>query len=331
MIRTLLSLLNPECAHNLAVQLVRLRYAAWMPNEMKPAQKPVDVMGLHFNNPVGLAAGWDKDGVCFDALFRMGFGFVEVGGVTPQPQAGNPKPRVFRIPKQQALINRMGFHNAGVDALVTRLQTRKVTGVLGVNIAKNLTTPLSQALDDYRYCLKAVYPLADYIVVNISSPNTPELRELQSEKYLQTLLQGLNNTKKEMAGMYDRDVPLLVKTSVDLPQSDYAFFLQTVIEAEINGLIISNTTVDHTAVLTEKQGNEAGGLSGKPLLLRAVQMVRDMKAMAGGALTIIGCGGILSGADARLFQDAGASLFQIMTGFVYRGPELINEIITNII
>ncbi|HLD84155.1 MAG TPA: quinone-dependent dihydroorotate dehydrogenase [Coxiellaceae bacterium] len=327
--RRLLFCLDPERAHNLAIYLLRARFAPLMPllHDPKKYQQPLEVFGLQFPNPVGLAAGWDKNAVCFDALFRLGFGFVEVGGVTPKPQTGNPKPRLFRIPKKKALINRMGFANAGLDALVSHLQTRKEPGILGVNIVKNRDTPLSHALDDYTLCLKGVFPFVDYITVNISSPNTPGLRELQSDHYLRDLLQGLRTVKKNMSAMYHRDVPLLVKTSVDLPETEYARFVQTIIDFDIDGLIISNTTVDHTAVANDKYGNEAGGLSGKPLLEKTAQMIRAISNLSEKKLPIIGCGGILSGKDAMMLKDSGASLFQIMTGFVYRGPALIKEIL----
>ena len=263
MLQKLLLKINPEQAHTLAKYLIQLRYSKYFSSKMQ--QKPVNVFGLTFPNPVGLAAGWDNNATCFNALFRMGFGFVEVGGVTPKSQTGNPKPRIFHIPEKNAIINRMGFCNSGLDALVSKLQTRIEPGILGVNITKNKETSLENALEDYQLCLKAVFPYVDYIVVNISSPNTPGLRELQSEQYLKNLLQGLRNTKKNLAGMHHRDVPLLVKTSVDLPKENYEAFVQTILDCEIDGLVISNTTLDHSAVANCKHGNEVGGLSGKPL------------------------------------------------------------------
>ncbi|MCX7125817.1 MAG: quinone-dependent dihydroorotate dehydrogenase [Gammaproteobacteria bacterium] len=326
LVRHLLLHTDPEKSHAIAQRLINLRYASCFSDEKIP-QKSVELFGLHFPNPVGLSAGWDKNGECFDALFRMGFGFVEVGTVTPQAQIGNPKPRLFRISKKQALINRMGFNNNGVDALVAKLQTRKVPGILGVNIGKNKDTPLSNALDDYQLCLKAVYPYADYIVVNISSPNTPGLRELQSESYLPNLLQGLSNVKKNVAGIYDRDVPLLIKTTVDLPQENYASFVQALMDFEIDGVVISNTTVDHSAVLDDRHGCEAGGLSGAPLRERTTQMIRTIAEISEKKLPIIGVGGILSAEDALAHRQAGAALVQIFTGFVYRGPKLIDEIL----
>src|SRR3990167_4364367 len=323
----LLRCLPPEAAHDTAQKLINLFYHF---NANIP-QKPIKLFDLNFPNPVGLPAGWDKKAECFDALFRMGFGFVEVGTVTPNPQDGNPKPRLFRIPQKQALINRMGFNNAGIDALVSRLQIRKVPGILGVNIGKNKETPLNNAFDDYQICLKAVYPYADYIVVNISSPNTLGLRELQSENYLPNLLKSLQNTKKNAAGIYQRDVPLLVKTTVDLPEENYPSFVQALMDYEIDGVVISNTTVDHSSVSNYRVSNEAGGLSGAPLRERTTQMICKISEISEKKLPIIGVGGIISGQDALAHWQAGAQLVQIFTGFVYRGPKLIDEILQTIL
>lgn len=323
LIQKLLLHTNPEWAHAIAKKLIRLYYT----NNQKTPEKPVELFGLRFSNPVGLAAGWDKDGECFDALFRMGFGFVEVGTVTPKPQAGNPKPRLFRIPEKQALINRMGFNNNGVDALVSKLQTRTASGILGVNIGKNKETPLSRASEDYQFCLKAVYPYADYIVVNISSPNTPELRKLQSENYLPTLLRDLQYAKKNAAGIYQRDVPLLIKTTVDLPVENYTAFVNTLLDHEIDGIVISNTTLNHTAVMNYHYGHEAGGLSGAPLREATTQMIYAINEITNGKLPIIGVGGIVSAMDAKKHFQAGAQLVQLFTGFVYHGRKLIDEVL----
>src|SRR3989338_7738786 len=253
MLQKLLLKINPEQAHTLAKYLIQLRYSKYFSSKMQ--QKPVNVFGLTFPNPVGLAAGWDNNATCFNALFRMGFGFVEVVGVTPKSQTGNPKPRIFHIPEKNAIINRMGFCNSGLDALVSKLQTRIEPGILGVNITKNKETSLENALEDYQLCLKAVYPYVDYIVVNISSPNTPGLRELQSERYLNGLLHGLRTAKKNAAAIVDRDLPLLLKTTVDLPETMYASFVQTVMDNDIDGLVISNTTIDHSSVSDYPHGN----------------------------------------------------------------------------
>ncbi|OGT33199.1 MAG: dihydroorotate dehydrogenase (quinone) [Gammaproteobacteria bacterium RIFCSPHIGHO2_02_FULL_39_13] len=326
LIGKLLFQLPPETAHRLAQHFINVRYGL-LGNDIKTLQKPIELFGLHFPNPVGLAAGWDKNAECVDALFRMGLGFVEVGTVTPKPQAGNSKPRLFRIAEKQALINRMGFNNVGVDAMVMKLQSRKVPGIVGVNIGKNKDTALNHALTDYQLCLKAVYPYADYVVINISSPNTPGLRELQSTHYLNQLLQGLQRAKKSLAGQYHRDVPLLVKTTVDLPQMDYEGFVRALMDNEIDGVVISNTTLDHTSVANCRYGNEMGGLSGAPLREGTTRMIAAIHQISNKKLPIIGVGGILSGEDALAHWQAGAQLVQVYTGFVYRGPTLVHEIL----
>jgi len=328
LIQKILFQFDPETAHAFAKTLIRFRHSKFSSSMMQ--QKPVELFGLTFPNPVGLAAGWDKDAECFDALFRMGFGFVEVGTVTPKPQTGNPKPRIFRIPEKKALINRMGFNSAGIDAMVLKLQMRQEKGILGVNIGKNKDTSLDNALDDYQICLKAVYPYADYIVINISSPNTPGLRELQSEHYLKNLLQGLRTAKKNASATFHRDLPLLVKTTVDFPEENYQTFVQTVMDAEIDGLVISNTTLDHSSVANYRYGNEVGGLSGAPLHESTTRMIRAISQISEKKLPIIGVGGILSSDDALSHRQAGAQLFQIYTGFVYRGAQLIQEILSNL-
>lgn len=322
----LLHKLPPEFSHQLGKWLINIYYNK---HRVPPAfaDKPCHVFGLTFKNPVGLAAGWDKDGVCFDALFRMGFGFVEVGTVTPLAQSGNPKPRLFRIPSKNALINRMGFNNLGVDALVSQLRHRQEPGILGVNIGKNKTTPLESAADDYCFCLRAVFPYADYVVVNISSPNTPGLRDLQSVDYLDQLLQTLQACKKDLQKQQGKLLPLLVKTTVDLPGVDLPDFLSVLVKHKIDGVIVSNTTIDHSSVINSKHATEQGGLSGEPLRLRTTKMIEQVRELTKGDLPIVGVGGILSGRDAQAHLDAGASLVQIYTGFVYRGTELLKECI----
>lgn len=317
--------LDPERAHYLAQQLIRLRYAACFPSTV--IDNPFKLFDLTFQNRIGLAAGWDKNGECIDALFRMGFGFVEVGTVTPKPQDGNPKPRLFRIPEKKALINRMGFNNAGMDALVERLKVRKEPGIIGVNIGKNRETDLDRAFDDYEAVLKAVYPYANYVVINISSPNTPGLRELQSERYLPDLLQQLQQTKKNLEVQFKKSVPLLIKTTVDLPPESRACFVRTLLDNDIDGVVISNTTIDHSSVRDCCYSNEAGGLSGAPLRVRTTQMIAEFHQFSEKQLPIIGVGGILSADAAAAHFHAGASLVQIFTGFVYRGPELIREMV----
>lgn len=321
LIQRILFLFNPEVAHRLGLALIRLRYSAWCaPKTHKITQKPINLFGLNFPNPIGMAAGWDKDAQCFDALFRMGFGFVEVGTVTPKAQPGNPKPRLFRIKKQQALINRMGFNNLGIEALVEKIRVRKTPGILGVNIGKNKETPLQNAIDDYQVCLKAVFPYADFVTINISSPNTPDLRKLQSQDYLNNLLRELNTTRKQLSGQYQKHLPLLVKTTVDLPISDYESFVNTLIDNQIDGIIISNTTVNH-------HFKEAGGLSGKPLREATTKMIQAISALSQSKLPIVGVGGILNAKDAAAHTQAGAQLLQIFTGFVYFGPKLLSQLL----
>lgn len=324
LLQSILFQLQPETAHAIAQRLIRLRYASCFPSIILP--NPFKLFGLTFPNRVGLAAGWDKNGECIDALFRMGFGFVEVGTVTPKPQAGNPKPRLFRILEKQALINRMGFNNAGVDALIEKLKARKSTGILGVNIGKNKETTGDQAIEDYEIVFKKIVPFADYIVINISSPNTPGLRALQSAPYLTELLQHLSQIKKNRVAQCQRCVPLLIKTTVDLPSSDLAAFVSILMDYQMDGVIISNTTLDHSEVMGCRHAEEAGGLSGTPLREKTTKMIADVAAFSENKLPIIGVGGVLSAADARAHLSAGASLIQLFTGFVYRGPALIREV-----
>ena len=323
MLQKLLFSLEPETAHAIAKHYIRLRYASCFPSRI--IAKPFKLFGLTFPNRVGLAAGWDKNAECIDALFRMGFGFVEVGTVTPMPQAGNPKPRLFRIPEKQALINRMGFNNAGVDTLVEKLKTRKSSGILGVNIGKNKETTGDQAIEDYESVFKKIYPFADYIVLNISSPNTPGVRTLQSTSHLIELLQCLHQTKKNLVTQWRCHKPILIKTTVDLPSSDLEAFVSVLMDYQIAGIIISNTTLDHSAVSGCRYADEAGGLSGAPLREKTTKMIADVSTISQKKLPIIGVGGVLSAQDAQAHFDAGASLIQIFTGFVYRGPALIRE------
>ncbi|EKD92184.1 MAG: hypothetical protein ACD_29C00131G0001 [uncultured bacterium] len=318
MLRAILFQLNPEVAHRLSQFLIQLRYNAHF--SANQFNKPISVFGLNFKNPIGMAAGWDKNADCFDALFRMGFGFVEVGGVTPKAQLGNPKPRLFRVKTQQALINRMGFNNIGINALVDKISVRQEPGILGVNIGKNKETSLENAAEDYQICLKAVFPYADYVTINISSPNTLNLRKLQCQSYLQELLFSLNTMRKQLGAMHQKHMPLLVKTSVDLPVAEHVSFVQTVMDNEIDGLIISNTTTHHAY-------KENGGLSGAPLRLPTSNMIQSIAQLTSGKLPIVGVGGILNASDAAMHMKSGATLLQILTGFVYRGPELLQEIL----
>ena len=287
-------------------------------------------MGLSFPNVIGLAAGLDKNADYYESLSALGFGFIEVGTVTPLPQPGNARPRMFRLKKEQALINRMGFNNKGVDHLVEQIAHRKhnggYKGILGVNIGKNLTTPLSSAHQDYLTCMQKVYAHADYITVNISSPNTPGLRDLQLGDSLELLLKTLKTAQQELSQQHGCYVPLAVKIAPDMESDDIKLFADTAKRHEIDGIIAGNTTSSRQSVEHSRFASEAGGLSGKPLTDRAREVVSLLAQRLHGEIPIIGCGGILSSADALSHRQAGAELLQVYTGLIFRGPQLINDI-----
>jgi dihydroorotate dehydrogenase len=282
-------------------------------------------MGLDFPHPVGLAAGLDKDGECINAWEALGFGFIEVGTVTPRPQPGNPKPRMFRLPQAQALINRMGFNNRGVDFLVAQVRRARFPGVLGINIGKNADTPVERASDDYLIGLRKVYPWASYVTVNISSPNTPSLRDLQYGEALDRLLAALKEEQQRLADVHDRYVPLAIKIAPDLADADLRTVGQALLRQGMDAVIATNTTFSRAGVESLPHAGETGGLSGAPLMARSTEVVRQLAEILEGRLPIIAVGGILCGADAVAKMAAGASLVQIYTGFIYRGPELIRE------
>jgi dihydroorotate dehydrogenase len=319
-----LFLLPPETAHEVALAALRVR-ARLLPVVPPPVVAPVDVMGLRFPNRVGLAAGFDKDGVCIDGLGSLGFGCIEVGTVTPLPQPGNPQPRLFRLPEEHALINRMGFNNLGVDHLVAQLQRRRYRGVLGINIGKNLTTSLEAAAGDYLLCLERVYPHADYIAVNISSPNTPGLRELQFGSYLEDLLAQLTARRQQLAQRWGRRVPLAVKIAPDMSPDELRQVGGILVAQDIDAVIATNTTVARDGVAGAPHATEAGGLSGAPLRERSTEVVRLLASEFGTRLPVIAVGGIEAGADAAAKIAAGAVLVQLYTGFIYRGPGLVRE------
>jgi dihydroorotate dehydrogenase len=322
--------LDAETAHHVTLDYIgrvsRMGLGAFV--APKVPDDPVTVMGLRFRNPVGLAAGLDKDGAYIDALARLGFGFIEVGTVTPLPQNGNPRPRMFRLPKAQALVNRMGFNNAGLEAFVANVQRstfRSQGGILGLNIGKNADTPIERAADDYLIGLDGVYPHADYVTVNISSPNTKQLRELQGGAQLGGLLAALKRRQALLADRHGRYVPLVVKIAPDLDLAQIDVIADALVAHRIDGVIATNTTLDRAAVQGLPHAEETGGLSGAPLTARSLRVVEALHRRLDGALPVIGVGGILTGDDARAKRAAGARLVQLYTGLVYRGPALVAE------
>lgn len=320
--------LQPETAHHIALKGLGLGCRGPVAR-MLAARVPLSprwVMGIEFPHPVGLAAGLDKNGEYLDALTGLGFGFIEIGTVTPRPQPGNPPPRLFRLPQVEALINRMGFNNKGVDHLVEQLKRSHFRGVLGINIGKNFDTPVERAVDDYLICLRKVYPYAHYIAVNISSPNTPGLRDLQYGDTLNRLLDALKEEQARLDSRYNRYVPLAVKIAPDLEDRDIEFIGEALLNHHIDAVIATNTTASRRGAEGLPHAEEAGGLSGKPLMPRATEVVWKLHEVLDGRLPIIAVGGIMSGADARVKFNAGACLVQLYTGLIYRGPALIREV-----
>lgn len=317
---------DPETAHGLALEGLRLGHGLGATSLFyKAISLPVTVMGLEFPNPVGMAAGMDKNGEYIDALGDIGFGFIEIGTTTPRPQPGNPKPRVFRIEKANALINRLGFNNKGVDYLVNQVKKRRYSGVLGINIGKNFDTPNENAADDYLLCLEKVYSHADYITVNISSPNTKGLRDLQGAGQLGDLLAAINKRRIELADKYENRVPLVVKVAPDLEDEQIPGIAEAVVSNEFEGLIATNTTISRDAVEGLPHALEQGGLSGAPVKDKADHVLSEFRAALPADIALIGTGGITRGADAAEKIRLGADLVQFYTGFVYKGPDLVND------
>ncbi len=326
--RPLLFALDAETAHHLTLPGLQCAAALGLTGLLKkPRADPRQVMGLRFPNPVGLAAGLDKDGAYIDALAALGFGSIEVGTVTPRPQAGNPKPRIFRLPPAKAIINRMGFNNGGVDAFVANVQASRFyqerAGVLGLNIGKNADTPIERAADDYLHCLEKVYPYASYVTVNISSPNTKNLRQLQGASELDALLAQLKQAQSRLAERHKRYVPLALKIAPDIDAEQVKNIAGALLRHRIDGVIATNTTLSREAVAGMTHGAETGGLSGAPVFDLSNGVIRQLKAELGQELPIIGVGGILCGADAKTKMDAGASLVQLYSGLIYAGPALV--------
>ena len=323
--------LDPEHAHELMLgSIARLQNT---PAQCLWAQRrisdPVSVAGLNFPNRIGLAAGLDKNGRCIDGLGAMGFGFIEVGTVTPKGQPGNDKPRMFRLPEAEALINRLGFNNEGLDSFIANVQRahsfRAAGGLVGLNIGKNAATPIEQAADDYLLGLEGVFPHADYITVNISSPNTKNLRALQSDEALDALLSRLQQRKLQLEQSSGRRVPMFVKIAPDLEEDQVAVIAQTLKVNGIDGVIATNTTIARDAVKGLQHGQEMGGLSGRPVFESSNRVIRLLRAALGSGYPIIGVGGVLSGADARAKLQAGADLVQVYTGLIYKGPALVTD------
>lgn len=322
--RPLLFSLAPERAHELTLSLLKSSHKMGMMRQ-NVAVKPVTCMGIEFPNPVGLAAGLDKNGAYIDALASQGFGFIEVGTITPRPQPGNPHPRLFRLPKAKAIINRMGFNNDGVDKLIENVKAAKFKGVLGINIGKNADTPVEKAVDDYLICLEKVYNYASYITVNISSPNTKNLRSLQSGDALTELLETLKNRQLELAQEHQHYVPLVLKVAPDLEAEDISFIAKQLLQYKIDGLIVTNTTLSREGVEGLEHAEEAGGLSGAPVFEKSTACLAAFAEKLKGQIPLIGVGGILSGADALAKKKAGASLVQVYSGLIYTGPELVKD------
>ena len=317
--------LDAERAHDITIE--SFRHAPWLADVFcaRAPDDPVTLMGLRFPNRVGLAAGLDKNGECLRAWARLGFGFVEIGTATPRPQPGNPKPRMFRLVRHQALINRLGFNNRGVDYLLQRVAEADFKGVLGINIGKNADTPIERAAEDYLLCLRKAHAAASYITINISSPNTRGLRDLQDEQRLDDLLAQLRSERAKLAQQQGRRAPMLVKIAPDVTDIQLEHIATAARSYGVDGLIATNTTISRQGVEREKLAQQQGGLSGAPLLPRATKILRRLRARVGQEYPLIGVGGILTGADAVQKRAAGADLVQVYTGFIYRGPGLIAE------
>ncbi len=327
LIRPCLFALDAERAHDLALTAIQAAYACGVSRLIAgtPQPLPTKVFGIEFPNPVGLAAGLDKNGDYFEALAALGFGFVEIGTITPKPQPGNPKPRMFRLNPEQGIINRLGFNNKGLDYLINQVARSRFKGVLGINIGKNKSTPNEQAASDYLTCLARVYPYAGYITVNISSPNTQGLRDLQQEHALYQLVSRLREAQEKHAALQGLRKPVLLKIAPDLDANELDAIAHVALTCHIDGLICTNTTIDRDAIADSQHKDEPGGLSGRPLFAKATKVLHEMAQRLEAKIPLIGVGGILSGDDAAEKIQAGASLVQFYTGMIYRGPALIAE------
>ncbi|HEY7985877.1 MAG TPA: quinone-dependent dihydroorotate dehydrogenase [Methylophilaceae bacterium] len=328
LLRPLLFQLSAEYAHHASLSSLNLLQKVGLNSLLfsPPPPSPRQVMGMQFPNPVGLAAGLDKNGAYIDALSSLGFGFIEIGTVTPRPQPGNPEPRLFRVPQAKGIINRMGFNNDGVDALIQNVRSTEFKGILGINIGKNFDTPLENAADDYLICLRKVYAYASYIAVNISSPNTKNLRQLQEKSALENLLLALKQEQKKLADMHGKYTPVALKIAPDLEPEQVVEIAELLLKHQVDGVIATNTTLSRVGVEGLPHAAEAGGLSGAPVRERSTGVIRQLSKLLGDAIPIIGVGGILSGQDALEKMNAGASLVQLYSGLIYRGPALVTEV-----
>jgi len=328
LIRFFLFRMDAEKTHDLTLKwLARIEKSSFKFLIHQPMiSDPVEVFGIQFPNKIGLAAGLDKNGSCIDAFAALGFGHIEVGTVTPRPQPGNPKPRLFRLPQAQGLINRFGFNNLGVDNLVENVKAAKFDGVLGINIGKNFDTPVEKATQDYLICLEKIYSYATYITVNISSPNTANLRELQFGEALAELISSIKQSQKELEIKYKKYVPILIKIAPDLSSEDVSQLVETFKKYQVDGVIATNTTNSRKGVEGLEHCDETGGLSGQPVFQSSTQVLKQMAEQVNGEFPIIGVGGICSAKDAKEKHDAGASLVQIYSGFIYQGPSLVTAI-----
>ena len=329
LLRPVLFKLDPEQVHYLTLALLKCSAAMGLSKLLFGAaiEDKVTAMGLEFKNPVGLAAGLDKNGDYIDALAALGFGFIEIGTVTPRPQPGNPKPRLFRLPEHQAIINRMGFNNKGVDYLLENVKKASYDGILGINIGKNFDTPIEKAGDDYLICLEKVYPYADYVTINISSPNTKNLRQLQQGDDIRQLLSSLKNAQQQLHGQHDKYVPLVLKIAPDLTTQEIDHIAGLLLEFGIDGVIATNTTISREKVSGHPLAGEAGGLSGAPVLQQSTEVVKRLALKLKGQIPIIAVGGILNAENAQSKITAGAVLVQIYSGLIYQGPKLIEAIV----
>ena len=329
LLRPILFSLDPETAHEVTLKLLNTANETGIAKLIYPSipDKPINVMGLDFKNPVGLAAGMDKNGDYIKALAALGFGFLEIGTVTPKPQPGNPKPRLFRLPEHQAIINRMGFNNLGIDHLLTQIKLSGYSGILGINIGKNAHTPIEQATGDYLIGLRKAYAVASYIAINISSPNTKNLRQLQQGDEIEALIAILKEEQLKLQAEHGFYVPLAIKIAPDLNDDEISHIARLLLEFKIDGVIATNTTIFRGAVAGHPFAQEAGGLSGAPLKAASTRVVRCLASELNGKVAIIAAGGILSAEDAQEKIHAGARLVQVYSGLIYKGPQLIEDIV----